>query len=387
MPKRILFAVEMVGTVNALKKPFALLEGESVTFSYAAAGAAATALKNSGTPYYTTENNPATVIRGLKPDLVVVGAVSGVAKPSGLEVGFGRAAMDAGIPVVLYRDFSGVNDEVVRPLADHLRSGELLRFFLFDEAAARTVRQRCYPACEVKVVGSSYYDDDATRNWEDGKKKAREALGMGDDEFVVVYLGGAERSRVLESLKPIVEGMREDGGRLTLLPFFHPKDPDAPYAPHPTEKGQWVARPSVYNEVLDQLSDSSVTVIREPDVRNLVTDPKLRIAVMDFGFMNPLSTDTWTAVYARKPFACPVLPLTLADGAKSGIEIPELDFIAYGAADAFQTEEGLRAYAARLTKERGEIAERLLLAQTRFTPREVARLIADELMRVIAEHS
>ena len=195
---KILFALEMVGTVNALEGAFRLLREKGAELRFAAHGVALTALSKKGVSCATIADAADAVIAEWNPDFVVVGLASGAAF-SGFELGYGRAAMDRGIPVVAYRDYLGVA-EWTRQLASHPRSRELLRFFLFDAATEQTV-SHTLPCREARVVGSGYYDEDATRDWGQVRRDARRAAGITDGEFVVFLNNSADRVRVLEVIE------------------------------------------------------------------------------------------------------------------------------------------------------------------------------------------
>ena len=94
-------------------------------------------------------------------------------------------------------------------------------------------------------------------------------MGLTDENFVVVFNCGAERSRVLEALEPVARGFKDGNHpRIVFVSSFHPKDPDAPYAPTDA-KGVFARRPSVYDAVLDELQGGQARMIREPDFRSL----------------------------------------------------------------------------------------------------------------------
>ncbi len=381
---KILFAVEMVGTVKALEKPLARLTEQGHSVRYAAAVAAEKQLTALGLPCFTAQDGPVHVIEESNPDLVIVGAAAGVKTPSGIEANIGCAAMDKGLPVVCYRDYSGLNDAVAGPLAGHPRSGDLLHFFMFDEATVRTVQRRAYTCREAIAVGSAAYDEGGTRDWQAARSTAREALGLSDDLFLITFIGGGSKDRVLEALVPTMQGLKmgDWDSKMRFAPLFHPKDPDAPYAPDPNRKGFWLPRPS---SAYDQVLGSTDWVIREPALRNAVPDGKLRIAAADFIVMNPLSTDTWTATYAQVPFVTAAVPLTVAEAEKDGIDVFDLDFVRVRATDIMRTPEDLVAYLGLLPRPEAGIATRLRSEESQFTPRKAAEGIFLNLVRVAKE--
>lgn len=385
--KSVLVAVEMEGTLNGLKGALKRLERQEVGVYYAAAGAAEKSLAASGTPHFADVKDFGRVLEATKPQLVVVGAVGGVSAPSGIEVGFGLAAMDRGIPVVLYRDFTGFNYAIARPLSEHPRANELLRFHLFDEASAKIAKRRHYIAAETIAVGSGYYDEDATRDWAAERAKAREALKLTEDDFLITMISGSLKERVLEILEPTIMGLKNldaiPGHRsLVFAPLFHPNDPDAPYAVNPEQKGHWLPKKGeAYNDVLSRLNGTGIRVMREPEMRNALTDPKARIAASDFILMNPLSTETWTAVYARIPFLITALPGTIDQAEEVGIEVTDFDFVAKRACDIVFSADALEHYLwQRMWPEN---RERIMVAQKAFTARGASEEIAKCFLKLM----
>jgi len=382
---RVLVSVEMVGTLKALEKPLELLlkDGSVNEVRYAAAAAAAKHLTASDVPYFTLDNDPSATVETMNPHFVIVGAAAGVATPSGIETSIGLAAMQRGIPVICYRDYSGINDAVAGPLAAHPRAKELLHFFMFDEATVKAVRDRGYPCAKAIAVGSAAYDGDSTRDWDALRASARQALGLDSCSTLITFIGGGEKTRVLEALVPTVAGfakMMEGNPLYRFAPFFHPKDPDASYMPDPEKKGSYLARPSIYDEVLSPLGDR---MFPEPFVRNLVPDSKARVAASDLIVMNPLSTDNWTAIYAGTPFVCSALPLMVAEGAKDGIDVFDLDFVTADATDVMRTPEELEEYIAMFPRRQTETRNRLRRRMQDMVPKEDAGLrILCEILNV-----
>ncbi len=384
--KKLLAAIEMAGTLNALKRPFSILQGQGWEIRYAATEVAADILHASEIPFFPASVVPTRVIHETKPGLVVIGDASGTPTSGVFEAAYGLAALDAGVPVVCYRDYSGLNPLVADPLSAHKRSSDLLNFFMFEEATVRTIKERGYASAKAVAVGSGYYDEDGARNWPEARRTARAALGLSDADFFVVMISGSGVPRVLETLEPVVEGLKRRGNGV-FAPFFHMKDPDAPYERYLGKKGQWLPTAGGhYNEALDRLADSGVRLFREPEARNVLHDPKLRVAAADWIIMNPLSSDTWTAVYARVPFLITAPPLTIEEAEKDGIKIFDLDFVTHGACDIETKPDGIRDYAAKRIGDEA-IAARIRRAEERFTPKVASDEIARRLMRTAATAS
>ncbi len=347
---RILVVLEMAGTVNALKRSLGILEADhGATLKFVASDVALSSLTAAGRECLTAEADPAGVIADFRPDVVLVGASAferDNPKWTGLELRYGLAVMHAGIPVVLYRDYSGVA-RWTEELSAHPGSRELLTLLMFDRMTARVVEDRS--TRRVQVVGSGFYDDLPNWDWEGVRVSSRAKLGIGRNEIAFLFNCGADRDRVLEALEPVVEGfLRSEARNLVFISTFHPKDPDAPYAPGPT-KGTWVARPSApYDPVLARLDGSLVRHIPEPVFRNAETDSQRRMAAADLIVMGPGSTETWTAVYGGIPQVIVATPLNLAKLAGSGIKVGEFDFVADGTADVCTSREQLWAYIAAL---------------------------------------
>lgn len=382
MAKRILFAVEMVGTYNALESAFNVLtEEHGAAISFVAAGALQTNLEKKGVPCFTASADVGDAFDRTNPDLVVVGVVAGVKTPggSGLEKRYALAALDRDIPVVVYRDFFGLHpwiDEVAR----HPKASQLLHFFMFAESTVRTIRQVGLPCAEAITVGSGYYDADVGRDWSAARASGRKAMGWIDHDLAVVFSPGATRDRVFEVLKPTVAGMQSASRDAVFVPTFHPKDPDAPYAIVPGKPAE--PRASVYNEVIDRLNGYNVRVVREPEFRNAVPDGKTRVAAADFIIINPLSVDTYTAIYAGVPTLIMGLPLTQAEAAENRIDIGDLDFIVGGAMDFASTADELREYVRILPGSYGQIRNRFQEAPQRFRPGTATPGIVQNLLRV-----
>ncbi|MEK7555194.1 MAG: hypothetical protein AAB518_04395, partial [Patescibacteria group bacterium] len=309
--KKIFVAIEMVGTLNALNGALGVLEKEGVAVVYAAEGEARKKLVNQGISCFGVEEDAEEILKREKPDLVIVGITSGMKQPggSGLEKNYALRALDRGIPVVAYRDYVGVHtwfDEV----AKHPRSTESLHFFLFGESDVQLIRRLGLPSREAIAVGSGYYDDDTTRSWGEVRRSAREAMGFQEKDFVIISSPGAERERVFEMLRGVVEGIHQIEQRVIFISTHHPKDPDAPFET-PTSGKLSVKKSSVYDVVVDRLKSTPHRIVCEPEFRNAVPDPKHRIATADVLDMNPLSTELNTAVYAGVPVLPSALPLTI----------------------------------------------------------------------------
>jgi len=383
--KNLLLAADMLGTVNALDGALALLTSDERSddnrwfVTYAAGDVALDKLKSCGLEPLTPEADFAGEIDAHKPDLVVVGAQAGKT-PSGIEVGFGFAAMNVGIPVVCYRDFSGLNDAVAGELAMHGYADELLTFAMFDKATVGTVRERNYACRDAVAIGSGYYDADATCDWETLREQSRNALGLNKDDFFVLLNCGSssgDGARVLEYLKPVTDGLRGSELPVCFTASFHPKDKAACLAKE--EDGAWKRTgESPYFPLFGEWGPGkNVSVFDELELRSVLSDGKARIAAADFVIANPLSTDTWTCVYGRTPFLTFDLPLTSAMAKESGIEIGELDFVMKGACDFAESAEALESYMESLSSDYEEIAERLRVAQSEFRAEPASLKIAE----------
>lgn len=385
MPK-MLCAIEMVGTYNALEGAFKVLKEEhGAEISFAAAGALQTNLEKRGVACFTTADDVGGVFTKVRPDLVVVGVVAGVKSPggSGIERSYALFALDCGIPVVVYRDFFGLHpwvDEVAR----HRNAPRLLHFFMLGESTVRMIRRVGLPCVEATAVGSGYYDADADRDWAAARASGRQAMGWKDDDFVVVFSPGSMRDRVLESLEPTVVGIFSGTDDMVFVSTFHPKDPDAPYVIVPGKPAE--PKSSVYNEVLDGLhhTECRISEVREPEFRNAVPDGKVRVAAADFIVMNPLSIDTYTAIYAGVPTVMTALPLTQAEARENRIDLFDLDFVAAGAMACARTSDELCEYVRQLSWpfRRRMIAERFQRARSAFRPEKAISRIVGGLLRV-----
>lgn len=284
--KRVLVVLEMGGTVKALRPSFQLLEKEHGSeLRFVASDVALTDLRGAGVDCLTVEADPASVISEFNPQVVLVGGSAFERthpKWTGLELKYGLAAMDANIPVILYRDYSGI-PQWARELTNHARSNGLLYLFMFDKMTAHVVSD--WSSREVRVVGSGSYDNLRGFDWGAAREQARAAVGLATDDFVVFLNCGAEKRRNLEILEPAVSGLvRLSDPRVVFVPSFHPKDPDAPLFSEPGKLA--VVRPSVaYDPALANLDGTPVRVVREPLFRNAVKNPQDRLAASDLVIM------------------------------------------------------------------------------------------------------
>jgi hypothetical protein len=377
--------LDMVGTWNALKKPLEILRNRHRwEMRYAATNVAASAMQKDEIPLLDSQKSAQDALRGFKPDLVITGI-----SPSApdLERRYGLAALDLQIPVVMYRDYSGVASWV-REVAAYYLAKKLLHFLMFDEATVEVVRRNSWPCAEARAVGSSYYDDLVNYDVGAARAKARDTLGLTANDRLLLYSGGSDAPRVLESLTPIVSGLMADPkiSSLVFAPTFHPKDKDAPFQETET-KGVYAPKASAaYDPILDALAaEGEHWLIREPIIRNSLPDSKMRLAAADFVIMNALSTDTWTTAFLRVPMLIPLLPLQARAARESNIAPDGFDLINKGAAAAVYTAEDLTDYIRRLkTYEFKTMADVLRKAQEEFKPKCCASdAIVEALLTVV----
>ncbi len=379
----ILCVFEMVGTVNGILPALRLLEQErGCRLKFVATDQALAALTKAGRTCLTDESIPEEVVGDFHPDIVVCGASSferGHDKWTGVELAYMRAGMDETIPVVVYRDYSGV-PQWLAEATGYDGASSLLHLFMFDNATAQQVSG--LPTASVKRVGSAYYDTLFTKDLPADRARTREAVGVSPDAFVVVLNPGADKGRACEALLPVVEGLaRINIPHVVFLPTFHPKDPDAPFAKG--ADGKFITRPSEpYDAILDRLVGDRVDVIREPVLRNAVSDPQSRIIMADLIVMNPASTDTWTAVYAGVPQVITALPLAASEAARKSFDINGLDFVADGTAPIVRMGTELQDFVARLGEVYPGILARARGARERYAVTPAAQGIAEAILGV-----
>lgn len=382
---RILCVFEMAGTVNGIMPALRILESErGCQLKFVATDQALAVLTKAGRECFTVESDPVAAIHEFEPHLIVAGASAferGNPKWTGVELSYMFAGMDCGLPVVVYRDYSGV-PQWLREATSCGGAESLLHLFMFDNATAQQVSG--FPVASVKRVGSAYYDALLTRDLAADRARTREAVGISPEAFVVVLNPGADRGRACEALEPVVDGLpRIALPHVVFVPTFHPKDPDAPFA-ETEKKGTYAARPSApYDSIINRLSGSRITVIREPALRNAVSDPQSRITMADFIVMNPASTDTWTAVYAGVPQAITALPLAAAEAEKKSFNINELDFVADGTATVIRTQPELQDFVARLGEIHSDILGRAARSRERYAVAPATQGIADAILGAV----
>lgn len=382
---RVLFALEMVGTVNALKRSFGLLEEKGCQLKFAASDVALTTLTGLGRECLTLARDPNEVVAEFQPNVVVVGGSSferDHKKWTGIELAYGIAAMNAGVPVVFYRDYSGL-PLWSQELSQHPRSDELLTLLMFDRMTMQVVKDR--RAKRVAVVGSGFYDDLPNWDWAEARRASRAKLEIGEDTLVILMNAGSDVPLVVEALEPVVDGLvRMQGVSIVVfIPSFHLKDPDAPYVESPPKSGKYISRPSApYGPVLARLEAvSSVRVIHEPRFRNAEPDSQRRMAVADLIVMNPGSTETWTAVYGGIPQVVTALPKTVEMLTEKGIEVEQFYFVSDGTADIRFTGESLAGYVAGFsTKHLASIRERARQGKKRYVVQPAAPRIAEAIL-------
>lgn len=359
---RILFVSEMTGTINALDPALKVLrEQHGCEFRFAAADQARKTLEKRGIELVPEGADPTEVIREFKPDLVLVGIAAPIAgkPPPTIESTFALAAMNAGISVAMYRDYGGL-----APWAQALtmcpKSAKLLTFLFESSKTLKLVEGKSLR--DTRVVGSGYYDADATRDWAEVRKTSRAAISIAEDAIVIFVNNAADHVRALEMMNPVADAFEDISTDLVLVPSFHPKDPDAPFGEKSKKDKRLVARPSKpYDPVLDRLSGNRrIRVIREPEFRNIVADSKARIAAADLVVMNPQSTETISTALAGIPQIICALPHTAADCATKGINVNELRVVEERCADVVHTATGLVTYLHSIPRMLPDIRKRLL---------------------------
>ncbi|MBI2024703.1 MAG: hypothetical protein HYT03_01240 [Candidatus Harrisonbacteria bacterium] len=377
---RVLFVAEMAGTVNALMKP---LGSSDFDVSFVANDVALSMLQKRDIVCHTFEDDPSKVIAGARPDMVLTGISAferGNPKWSGLELKYALAAMDAGIPVAMYRDWLGIA-AWAKEATQHPRAGQLLHFLTFDRGTAYAIRKAEWIYRDVRAVGSSYNEDIFQKATRIERATLRQRLGLKADDLLVVVNSGADSKRVLEILEPAVQGLlAQSSSRVVFAPTFHPKDKDAPF--YVDDRKNFVARASApYDPVLQRLS-GKVRTIFEPIIRSCIQDPQERVAAADFIVMNPLSTDVPTAIFLGIPMVIPFLPLT-AESARSGMIDPEkYDYILNGMADSVFTGEDLEHYMSALSDRYEEIAVRQRAEQKKLKPTADTEVIIQAIKTV-----
>ena len=379
---RVLFALEMVGTVNALKRSLGILERErNCELRFAASDVALTALTGMGRECITLERDPREVVGEFQPNVVVVGVSAferDHKKWTGLELNYGLAAMDAGIPVVAYRDDSGIA-MWSQELSAHPRSGELLTLLMFDRMTAQVVEGR--QAKLIAAVGSGYYDALPTWDWAAARRESRAKIGIEDGDLVITFNVGADKERVLEALEPVVDGLLRMDAPVVFVAGFHPKDPDAPYVESPPKSGKYIARPSApYDPVLERLEGSRVRVIREPVFRNAESDSQRRMAASDLIVMGPGSTDKSTALYGGIPQVIVGTPLTAEKVRSTGIEVEQFDFVHDGTVDIRFDADGLASYIEDFPAHAAHIREQARMGKEKYSAAPAAPRIAEAIL-------
>lgn len=353
---KILFVAEMIGTLNALDSAINVLRERGCEFRFAATDMARTTLEKKGVELVPTNTSPAEVIRGFSPDLVLTGIadpIAGKLAPT-IERDFALTAMDAGIPVVAYRDYGSLAPWT-QALMAHPKSSRLLTFLFESSRTLRLVEGRSIR--EAKAVGSGYYDADAARNWAETRTTSRAAVGIAEDALVIFVNNAADHVRVLEMMNPVVVALGGTTADLVIIPSFHPKDPDAPF-----DLKSLTVKPSMpYDPVIAQLkTNPRIRVIGDVEFRRAVGDSKARIATADLVIMNPLSTETITTALAGIPQVICDLPRMAENCVTKGTVVEELRVVEEGCADVVYDATKLVSYLDGFPRGLANIRRRLL---------------------------
>ena len=383
--KRALVVIEMLGTVNALRKPLDVLKAKhGWEVKYVASGQALSRLMKDDARPWTSEQPVDAVFDNFKPDIVITGVTA--VKPdhltwTGLEQNYAMAAMDWTKPVVMYRDYLGIS-EWAGDVTLHPRSKHLLHFLMFDEATVSAIRKKNWFCCSLKAVGSAYYDDLAEYKKAERRHEARKALGLEYADILLLLNSGAVKERVLEILGPVVDGLLEIIGdwHIVFAPTFHPRDPDAPYIE--SSNGRYIPRISVYDSELSRLQGKA-KCISEPVIRNILQDPRDRIAAADFIIINAASTDTWTAAFLGVPMVLPLLPKEIENLEADLIDSKRLDLVLSGAADAIYSRHALKLYIKNLCLDFKPVANAIKKNQIQWKPGQSTDKIVEAILNIV----